>query len=32
VEDQFFDKVKDLEEVIGQSGMNCLMGVNPSYA
>lgn len=33
VEDQFFDKVKDLEEVIEQSGMDlALIGVNPTYA
>lgn len=32
VEDQFFDKVKDLEDVILQSGMDiALIGVNPTY-
>ncbi|WP_379971140.1 sugar phosphate nucleotidyltransferase [Ectobacillus sp. sgz5001026] len=33
VENQFFDKVKDLEGVIKQSGMDIvLIGVNPTYA
>ncbi|MEI4828199.1 sugar phosphate nucleotidyltransferase [Bacillus sp. FJAT-53711] len=33
VEDHFFDKVKDLEGVIRQSGMDIvLIGVNPTYA
>lgn len=33
VEDQFFDKVKELEEVIEQSSMDvALIGVNPTYA
>lgn len=33
VENQFFDKIKDLEDVIRQSGMDIvLIGVNPTYA
>lgn len=33
VENQFFDKIKDLEDVIKQSGMDIvLIGVNPTYA
>lgn len=33
VEDQFFNKVKELEDVIQESGMDiALIGVNPTYA